>query len=75
MKEKDNLIKVYTGPEVLVFILKDKLEEIGISTTIQNDSHDNFLQRAPTAIDLYIQQFDLKKAEPIISEFIKKNKA
>jgi hypothetical protein len=75
MKEKDNLTRVYTGPEVLVFILKDKLEETGISTTIQNDSHDNFLQGVPTAIDLYIQQFDLKKAEPIINEFIIKNKA
>jgi hypothetical protein len=74
MKEKDNLIRVYTGNEVLVFILKDKLEETGISTTIQNDSHDNFLRGVPTAIDLYIQQFDLKKAEPVISEFIKKNK-
>jgi hypothetical protein len=74
MKEKDNLIRVYTGTEVLVFILKNKLEETGISTTIQNDSHDNFLQGVPTAIDLYIQQFDIKKAEPIISEFVKKNK-
>lgn len=74
MKEKDNLIRVYTGPEVLVFMLKDKLEETGISSTIHNDSHDNFLQGVPTAIDLYIQQFDLKKAEPMINEFIKKNK-
>jgi hypothetical protein len=74
MKEKDNLIRVYTGTEVLAFILKDKLEETGISTSIQNDSHDNFLQGVPTAIDLYIQQFDLKKAKPIINEFINKNK-
>jgi hypothetical protein len=75
MKKTDNLIRVYTGPEVLVFILKDKLEETGISTTIQNDSNDDFLRGVPTAIDLYIQQFDFKKAEPVISEFIKKNRA
>lgn len=73
MKEKDNLIRVYTGTEVLVFILKDRLEETGIATTIQDDSNDNFLRGVPTAIDLYIQQSDLKKAAPIISEFIKKN--
>lgn len=73
MKEKDNLIRVYTGTEVLVFILKDRLEETGIATTIQDDSNDNFLRGVPTAIDLYIQQSDLKKAEPIISEFINKN--
>jgi hypothetical protein len=75
MNEKDNLIRVYSGTEVLVFILKDKLEESGISTTIQNDSHDNFLRGVPTAIDLYIQQFDFGKAKPIINEFIKKNKS
>jgi hypothetical protein len=74
MKEKDNLIRVYTGTEVLVFILKDRLEETGIATTIQDDSNDNFLRGVPTAIDLYIRQSDLKKAEPIISEFIKKNR-
>lgn len=73
MKEKDKLIRVYTGTEVLVFILKDRLEETGIATTIQDDSNDNFLRGVPTAIDLYIQQSDLKKAEPIISEFNKKN--
>lgn len=73
MKEKDNLIRVYTGTEVLVFILKDRLEETGIATTIQDDSNYNFLRGVPTAIDLYIQQSDLKKAAPIISEFIKKN--
>ena len=74
MKENDKLTRVYTGTEVLVFILKDKLEENGISATIQNDSHDSFLGGVPTAIDIYIQQFDYKKAEPIRSEFIQDNK-
>ncbi len=73
MKRKNNLIKVYTGTEVLVHILKDKLEQSGISAIIQNDSGDSFLRGTPTAIDLYIQQFDLNKAEPIIQEFVKKN--
>ena len=73
MKEKNNLIKAYTGTEVLVHILKDKLESNGISSTIQNDSGDSFLSGTPTAIDLYIQQLDLKKAKPIIRDFIKKN--
>ena len=73
MKEKNILIKAYTGTEVLVHILKDKLEQNGISASIQNDSGDSFLRGIPTAIDLYIQQIDLKKAEPIIREFLKKN--
>jgi hypothetical protein len=75
MKEKDTLIKAYSGTEVLVHILKDKLEQNGIIAAIQNDSGDSFFRGTPIAIDLYIQQFDLKKAEPIISEFIKKNKS
>lgn len=74
MKGKDTLIKAYSGTEGLVHILKDKLEQNGIIAAIQNDSGDSFFRGTPIAIDLYIQQFDLKKAEPIISEFIKKNK-
>jgi len=73
MKENDKLIKVYSGTEVLVHILKDKLEQNGISATIQNDSGDSFLRGTPIALDLYIRQLDIKKAEPIIQEFVKKN--
>ena len=53
--------------------LKAKLEKIGISAIIQNDSANSFLRGIPIAIDLYIQQFDFNKAEPIISEFIQDN--
>jgi len=75
MKTNNKLIRIYSGTEVLVNMLKGKLEITGISTIIQNDSNDSFLRGVPTAIDLYIQQFDFEKAEPVISEFIKKNKA
>jgi hypothetical protein len=73
MKTKDDLIKAYSGTEVLVHVLKDKLEQNGISAVIQNDSGDSFLRCTPIAIDLYIRRPDLKAAEPIIREFIKKN--
>jgi hypothetical protein len=46
----------------------------GISATIQDDSSDSFLRGVPAAVDLYIQQSDLKKAKRIISGFIRKNK-
>ena len=75
MKEKNKLIRVYTGTEISVISLKDKLEKIGISASIQNDSGNSFLRGVPIAIDLYIQQYDFLKAEPIINEFIKKNQA
>ena len=75
MKTNSKLIRIYSGTEVLVNMLKGKLEITGISTIIQNDSNDSFLRGVPTAIDLYIQQFDFEKAESVISEFIKKNNA
>jgi len=73
MKENDKLIKVYSGTESLVYILKDKLEQNGITTTIRNNSGDSFLGGTPIALDLYIRQNDIKKAESIILEFVKEN--
>jgi hypothetical protein len=73
MKETDNLIKAYSGTEGLVNILKDKLEQNGIPATIRNDSGDSFFSGTPIALDLYIRQPDIKKAEPVIQEFINKN--
>ena len=73
MKENDKLIKAFSGTESLVHILKDKLEQNAILATIRNNSGDSFLSGTPIALDLYIRQLDIKKAEPIIREFIKKN--
>jgi hypothetical protein len=71
---RDNdLVRIYTGTEMSVFLLKGRLEVAGISSTIQNDSNDSFLRGVPAAVDLYIQQSDFKKAEAVIKEFIKKN--
>jgi hypothetical protein len=75
MKEKDRLIRIYSGNEVTINLLRGRLEIEGISASIQNDSGDSFLRGSPAAVDLYIQQSDYKKAEPIINEFIDKNKA
>jgi len=78
MKEKNKLIRVYSGTEVSVILLKGRLEEIGISALIQNDYKSGidagFVGGVQSAIDLFIQQFDYKKAESIISEFIQNNK-
>ncbi|MDW5300171.1 MAG: hypothetical protein SA378_08555 [Sedimentibacter sp.] len=70
MKEKNKFIRVYTGTEISVISLKDRLEKNGIS----NDSSNSFFRGVPIAIDLYIQEFDFIKAEPIINEFIQNNK-
>ena len=77
MKNGDNLILVFTGSEILVIILKERLDEAGISALIKNDYQSGisvgFVASVPSAIDLYIQESDLKEAEPIINEFIQKN--
>ena len=77
MKKATNLIRVFTGTEVTVILLKGKLEEIGIFAIVQNDYQSGntagFLGGIPSAIDLYIQEGDRNKAKPVINDFLKKN--
>jgi hypothetical protein len=78
MKNKNKLIRVYTGTELTVNLLKDELEQIGISGLIQNDFNSGvvagFSGGVPSSIDLFIQESDLTQAEPIINDFIVHNK-
>lgn len=77
MKTENKLIRIYTGTEMLVISLKDKLEENGISALIKNDFKSGIaagiVDGTPSTIDLYIQLIDFKNAEPIIGEFIRNN--
>jgi hypothetical protein len=74
MKERNKLIRIYTGTEISVISLKNKLEESGISPLIRNDYKSGMaagiLAGTPSTIDLYVQQSDLQIAEPIIKEFL-----
>ena len=77
MKEKSNLFRVYSGTELTVNLLKDELEKFGISSMIQNDFNSGvsagFSGGVPSSIDLFIQELDLEKAEPILREFRETN--
>jgi hypothetical protein len=77
MKNGNDLIRVFTGTEVLVYLLKERLEEVDISALIKDDFQSGitvgFVSGVPSAIDLYIQESDFKIAEPIINEFIQDN--
>jgi hypothetical protein len=79
MKEKNKLVKVYTGTEVTVLLLKGLLDEIEVASTIQNNYKSGievgFVGGVQSAIDLFIQQSDFEKAEPLIRDFIAKNKS
>jgi hypothetical protein len=65
MKEENGLLRVYTRSEISVITIKNKLEINGISGIIRNDSENNFLQAALGVVDLYIQQSDFKKQNPL----------
>jgi hypothetical protein len=60
-----------------VNLLKDELEKFGISSMIQNDFNSGvsagFSCGVPSSIDLFIQELDLGKAEPILREFRETN--
>jgi hypothetical protein len=77
MNKGDKLIRVYTGTELSVNLLKDELDSFGISGIIQNDFNSGisagFSGGISSAVDLLIQESDMKKAELIISEFAQIN--
>ena len=77
MKEKNKLIRVYSGTIMAVNLLKGELEKSGIAVVIQNDFNSGaiagFSGGVPSAIDLFIQELDLEEAEPIINGFIQSN--
>lgn len=78
MREKNNLIRVFSGTELLVNLLKDELEHAGISGFIRNDFNSGisagFSGGAPSSVDLFIQELDQAKAAPIAAEFAAINK-
>lgn len=77
MKKENELIRVFSGTEISVNLLKDELETVGISAMIQNDFQSGitagFFGGGTSAVDLFIQESDLKNAEQIINEFFKSN--
>lgn len=73
MKDSEELFKVYSGNEGSVLLLKEKLENIGVSVIMKNDSSDAFLGTSPVIIDLYINRSDAPGAIEMINEFIKAN--
>lgn len=77
MKDNTKLIRVFSGTELIVNLLKDELENFGISSLVKNDFNSGisagFSGGFPSSIDLFIQEPDTEKAKPIISAFIETN--
>jgi len=77
MKERDELLRVFSGSEIAVMMLKEALDEIEIGSFIQNDFQSGMVAGIggfPSFVDLYIQQSDFSRAEPLINEFTEANK-
>lgn len=65
------LIKIFSGEEILAITLKEKLEEVAINVVIRNNNQANVLPSIQTvkAVELFIQEVDFGKANPVIEEF------
>ena len=64
-------MKVFSGSEILALALQDKIEEIGVNTVIRNNNQSNVLPSISTTkpVELFIQEIDFSKANPVIEEF------
>ena len=74
--ERDELVRVFSGSEIAVMMLKEALDEIEIGSFVQNDFQSGMVAGIggfPSFVDLYIHQSDLQRAEPLIVEFTEAN--
>ena len=78
MNDDSKIIRVFSGTEIQVNLLKEELINIGIVGLIKNENKSGlaagFFGSGPSAIDFYIPEEDQAKAEAIILEFIERNK-
>jgi hypothetical protein len=65
------LIKIFSGTEILAQSLQQKIEAIGVTTVIRINNQANVIPSIQTnkAVELFIQEVDFGKANPIIEEF------
>lgn len=72
--EDGQIIRVYSGSEITALLLKEELEQAGVMTMIKNDFQSGviagFAGGIPSDVDLYIDESDLAKAEPVVSNFL-----
>ncbi len=64
-------MKVFSGSEILAQALQQKLESIGLEIVIRNNNQSNVLPSITNtkAVELFIQETDFGKANPVIEEF------
>jgi len=66
------LMKVFSGSEILAQALQANLEQAGVSTVVKNNIQSGRLAgfgTADQAVEVFIQETDFAKANPVIEEF------
>lgn len=66
------LMKVFSGSEVLAISLQERLEEAGIETVKKDNIQSARLGGfggTDLAVEVFIQETDFAKANPVIEEF------
>lgn len=65
------LMKVFSGSEILAQALQQKIEALGIEVVIRNNNQTNVLPSLQNrkAVEVFIQETDFSKANPVIEEF------
>lgn len=66
------LMKIFSGSEILALALQKKIEEIGVTTVVKNNIQSARLSGfgdLGQAVELFIQETDFSKANPVIEEF------
>ena len=66
------LIKIFSGTEVLALNLQGRIEAIGVNTVIKNNIQSGQLagfRTANQAVEVFIQEVDFGKVNPVIEEF------
>ena len=65
-------MKVFSGSEALALALKEKIEAAGVDTVIKDNIQSARLAgfgNSGQAVELFIQETDFAKANPVIEEF------
>jgi hypothetical protein len=66
------LMKVFSGSEILALALQEKIEGVGVDTVLKNNVQSARLAgfgNSGLAVELFIQETEFAKANPVIEEF------
>lgn len=71
MNKNEELVKLFTGGDVVINRIKDELENKGISSLVKDGFKQGlaagFGDGVPTAIDIFVTEDDFEKALEIVN--------